>query len=90
MVVNQNSRRLLVCVVAFPGLSLVLNRQPVFGAEPEPRYGFVAGKSMAFHVVDFIGKGPRSGGCPSVMISNSRKMGVELSALRRSPSSATR
>ena len=69
---------LLVCVVAILASSLTLNCQSMSGAEPDTEYGFQVGKSMAFHVVDFIGKGPRGGGCPSVMISNSRKMGVEI------------
>jgi hypothetical protein len=59
--------------VAILGLSLTFNCQPAFTAETETEHGFQVGTSMAFHVVDFIGKGPRGGGCPSVMISNSRK-----------------
>jgi len=40
--------------------------------------GFSRGSRMPFHVVDFLGEGPRSGGCPSVMISNTRQCGVEI------------
>lgn len=70
--------RLIVGCCVLLGLSFNSDNPSASTAEPNPESGFEVNKSMAFHVVDFIGKGPRGGGCPSVMISNSRKMGVEI------------
>lgn len=70
--------RLFVGGFVLLGLSLNSDNQSANTAEPETESGFEVSKSMAVHVVDFIGNGPRGGGCPSVMISNSREMGVEI------------
>ncbi len=69
---------LLVCVAIMLSSTVAFNGQTAFTAETEQDSGFEVDKSMPFHVVDFFGNGPRSGGCPSVMISNSRKLGVEI------------
>jgi len=70
--------RLIVGCCVLLGLSFNSDNPSASTADPNPESGFEVNKSMAFHVVDFIGKGPQVGGCPSVMINNSRKMGVEI------------
>ena len=63
---RRRTCRLVVGCSVLLGLSLNSNNQPAFTAEPKPETGFEVNNSMAFHVVDFIGKGPSGGGCPSV------------------------
>lgn len=54
--------------------------QPASQKQPaEPTYGLDVGQRMRFHVVDFTGGARTDGaGCPSVMISNARKRGIEI------------
>ena len=49
------------------------------GQDKQTEYGFGSGKSMPFHVVDFVaGARTEGAGCPSVMISNRRSRGIEI------------
>jgi hypothetical protein len=74
----MKSRIVGLCVIVLACLPWCARGQQVSG-EPEVKYGYHVGESMPFHVVGFVaGARDHGGGCPSVMISNTRGRGVEV------------